>query len=213
MKTALALPLLLLAAVVTTARPANASPWPADPPAGWVEDSSLAQGQMAQLKSLPQTKSVSATIFVSPEHDAQLTLMTWNLDLTPISKDTMEQFDAGMAQGAAEKATQHVSDGRYFANNQLIGTSTDKLNGLRIVYKRIYGLDKDGIVHMVSAICTTSGGPNPCDAAQASLRLELPNPANIEDAETKDNVKQIGMAVGVVIAVLLVIWGTRRFRR
>ncbi len=211
MKTALALPLLLLAAL-TTARSASASPWPAEPPPGWVEDASLAQGQMAQLKSLPQTKSVSATIFVSPEHDAQLTHMTWTLDLTPISKDTMEQIDAGMAQGAAEKATQHVSDGRYFANNQMIGTSTDKLDGLRIVYERIYGLDKDGVVHMVSAICTTSGGPNPCDAAQASLRLDLPNAANIEDAETKDNVKQIGIAVGVVIAVLLVIWGTRRFR-
>lgn len=210
MKTAL--PLLLLAAL-TIARPASASPWPADPPAGWIEDSTLAQGQMAQLKSLPQTKSVSATIFVSPEHDAQLTLMTWNLDLTPISKDTMEQFDAGMAQGAAEKATQHIDDGRHFANNQLIGTSTDKMNGLIIEYKRIYGLDKDGIVHMVSAICTTSGGPNPCKAAQASLRLDLPNAANIDEAESKDSVKQIGIAVGVVIAVLLVIWGTRRFRR
>ena len=211
MKTALAL-LLLAAAVVTTARPASASPWPADPPPGWIEDASLAQGQMAQLKTLPQTKSISATIFVSPEHDAQLTLMMWNLELTPISKATLEQFDGGMAQGAAEKVTQHVSDGRYFANNQMIGTSTDKLNGLRIVYKRIYGLDKDGIVHMVSAICTTSGGPSACDAAQASLRLDLPNAADIEDAETKSNLEQVGIAVGIVIAVLLVIWGTRRFR-
>jgi len=211
MKTALALPVLLLAAV-TFARTAGASPWPADPPPGWVEDSSLAQGQMAQLKSLPQTKSVSATIFVSPEHDAQLTIMTWNLELEPISKATLEQFDGGMAMGASEKATQHISDGRYFANNQMIGTSTDKLNGLRIVYKRIYGLDKDGIVHMVSAICTTSGGPSPCDAAQASLRLDLPDAADINDAETKSDVKQLGIAVGIVLGVVLVIWGTRRFR-
>ncbi|HSN29606.1 MAG TPA: hypothetical protein VLT45_25140 [Kofleriaceae bacterium] len=207
MKTALALLALLLATATSVA-----SPWPATPPPGWTEDSSLATTEMAQLKSLPQTKSVEATIFVSPEHDAQLTLMKWNLDLTPISKDTLKQFDGGMAQGAAEKATKHVSDGRYFQNNQMIGTSTDELNNLRIVYKRIYGLDKDGIVHMVSAICTTSGGPNPCDAAQASLRLDLPNAANLDEAETKDTAKQVGIAVGVVIAVLLVIWGTRRFR-
>ena len=209
MKTALALAFPLLLAIAASA---GASPWPADPPPGWVEDTSLASGQMAQLKSLPQTKSVSATIFVSPERDAQLTLMKWNLDLTPISKDTLEQFDGGMAHGAAEKASVHVSDGRYFSNNQMIGTSTDKLNNLRIVYKRIYGVDKDGLVHMVSAICTTNGAANPCDASLASLRLDLPNAANLDDAETKDSIKQIGIAVGVVIAVLLVIWGTRRFR-
>lgn len=209
MKTRLALTLLLLATATATSL---ASPWPTTPPPGWIEDSSLATTEMAQLKSLPQTKSIEATIFVSPEHDAQLTLMNWSLELTPISKDTLEQFDGGMARGAAEKATKHVSDSRYFQNNQMIGTSTDKLNNLSIVYKRIYGLDKDGIVHMVSAICTTSGGPNPCDAAQASLRLDLPNAADLDAAETKDTAKQVGIAVGVVIAVLLVIWGTRRFR-
>ncbi|MBV8757135.1 MAG: hypothetical protein JO257_07675 [Deltaproteobacteria bacterium] len=208
MKTAL--PILLLG---LAARAATASPWPATPPPGWVEDAALASGQMAQLKSLPQTKSIEATIYVSPERDAQLTMMVWSLELTPISKDAINQFDQGMAQGAAEKATAHLSDSRTFDNNQIIGDSVDQLNALTIHYKRIYGLDKDGIVHMVSAICTKQGAAlGPCDTALASLHLDLPNAADIESAEAKDSVKQIGIAVGVVIAVLLVIWGTRRFR-
>lgn len=207
MKTALPLLALLLATATSVA-----SPWPANVPPGWTEDRSLATAELAQLRGLPQTKAVEVTIFVSPERDAQLTLMKWNVELSPVSRDTIKEFDQGMAEGAAEKATRHLTDARSFANNQMIGTSTDELNNLRITYKRIYGLDKDGIVHMVSAICTTSGAPNPCDATQASLHLDLPDAADLDAAEARDNIKQIGFVVGLVLAVILVIWTTRRRR-
>ena len=56
--------------------------------------------------------------------------------------------------GAAEHATRHVTDERHVVGNQLHGSSIDELNELFVHYERIYGVDKQGVVHVISAICT-----------------------------------------------------------
>jgi hypothetical protein len=192
---------------------AAASPWPAQVPDGWTEDAGLAATELAQLRGLPQTKNIEATIFVSPARDAQLTLMKWDLKLDHTSKAAIEAFDGGMAQGAAEHATRHVSDEHHVVGDQLHGSSIDEQNELRIHYERIYGIDKQGIVHMVSAICTARPGAlGPCENAQGTLSLRVDNAATLSSEDDPNSPYQIGVAVGVVFAVIVVVWATRRFR-
>jgi len=192
---------------------AAADPWPAQVPDGWTEDSGLAATELAQLRSLPQTKNVEATIYVSPARDAQLTLMRWDLKLDHTTRAAIDAFDGGMAQGAAEKATRHVSDERHVVGNQLHGSSIDELNELRVHYERIYGVDKQGVVHMISAICTARAGAlGPCQDAQRTLTLKIADAAELSSDDDPDSPYQIGVAVGIVFAVLVVVWATRRFR-
>lgn len=100
---------------------ASAEPWPVQVPDGWVEQKALADAQLGKLKSVPGTVRGEGTIFLSPDSDAQLTILRWDLELGSTSKETVEQFDKGMTTGASEQATRHVSDDRHFVAQQ-IGT-------------------------------------------------------------------------------------------
>lgn len=193
---------------------AAASPWPAQVPDGWTEDAALATAELAQLRSLPQTRSIEATIFVSPARDAQLTLMKWDLELDHTSKAAVKAFDGGMAKGAAEHATRHVTDERHVVGDQLHASSVDELDELRVQYERIYGVDKQGIVHMTSAICTGRvGALAACEDAQKTLTLQIANAAGLSSDDDPNSPYQIGVAVGSGLGVLVVLWTTRRFRR
>jgi hypothetical protein len=88
-------------------------------PDGWAEQKSLADAQLGKLKSVPGTVRGEGTIFLSPDGDAQLTILRWDLELGSTSKETVEQFDKGMTTGASEQATRHVSDDRHFVAQQM----------------------------------------------------------------------------------------------
>jgi hypothetical protein len=188
---------------------ASAEPWPVQVPAGWVEQRALADAQLAKLKSVPGTVRGEGTIFVSPEGDAQLTLLRWDLQLDSTSKDTVEQFDKGMTYGSSQQATRHLSDGRHFVAQQMRANTTDEVNGLRVHQERVYGVDKAGVIHLVSAICTAAPGAlEPCEAAQSTLSLQL---ADAADFGGEDLPYKIGYALGGVLAAIGVIWLLRRF--
>jgi len=189
---------------------ASAEPWPVQVPSGWVEQRALADAQLGQLKSVPGTVRGDGTIFVSPEGDAQLTILRWDLKLESSSKETVEQFDKGMTYGSSEKATRHVSDGRHFVAQQMRASSVDEVNGLRVHQERVYGVDKSGVIHLASAICTAAPGAlGPCEAAQATLTLQLADAADFGAGE--DMAYKIGYAVGGVLTVMALIWLLRRF--
>ena len=190
---------------------AGAEPWPMQVPAGWVEHRDAAEGQLAKLRSVPGTVRGEGTIFLSPEGDAQLTILRWDIKLDHATREAVEQFDRGMTAGASEAATHHVSDGRHFVAQQLRASSVDEVNQLRVHQERVYGVDHGGVIHLVSAICTAAPAAlGPCEAAQATLTLQLADAATFDEAH-EDLAYKVGYAVGGVLSVMLVIWVIRRF--
>ena len=66
---------------------------------------------------------------------------------------------------------------------------------------------------MISAICTARAGAlGPCQDAQRTLTLKIADAAELSSDDDPDSPYQIGVAVGIVFAVLVVVWTTRRFR-
>jgi hypothetical protein len=191
---------------------ASADPWPVQVPSGWTEQRALADAQLGKLKSVPGTVRGDGTIFVSPEGDAQLTILRWDLKLDSSSKETVEQFDKGMTYGASQNATRHVSDGRHFVAQQMRADSTDEVGGLRMHQERVYGVDKSGVIHLVSAICTAAPGAlGPCESAQATLTLQIADAADFGAGDSM--AYKIGYGLGGVLTVMGLIWLVRRFRR
>ncbi len=189
---------------------ASADPWPMQVPAGWVEQKEAAAAQMGKLRSVPGTIRGDGTIFTPPEGGAQLTILVWDLKLDNSARETVEQFDKGMTAGAAESAQTHISDGRHFVAQQMRASAVDEVMGMRVHQERIYGVDKDGVIHLVSAICTAAPTAlGPCEAAQATLSLQVSNAADFGAGE--DMADKIGYAVGGVLTVMVLIWVLRRF--
>lgn len=189
---------------------ASAEPWPVQVPAGWVEQRELADSQLTALKQVPGTVRGDGTIFVSPEGDAQLTILRWDIKLDSSSKETVEQFDKGMTFGASEKATRHVSDGRHFVAQQMRGSSVDEVSGLRVHQERVYGADKSGVIHLVSAICTAAPAAlGACESVQSTLTLQVADAADFGAGDAL--AYKIGYGVGGVLTVMAIIWLLRRF--
>ena len=191
---------------------ASAEPWPVQVPDGWAEQKSLADAQLGKLKSVPGTVRGEGTIFLSPDGDAQLTILRWDLELGSTSKETVEQFDKGMTTGASEQATRHVSDDRHFVAQQMRASSVDEVKGLQVHQERVYGVDASGVIHLVSAICTAAPSAlGPCEEVQRTLSLSLPNAADFGASDDKDMAYKIGYALGGVLTVMGLIWLVRRF--
>jgi hypothetical protein len=192
---------------------AAAGPWPVDVPADWTEHRDLAEAQLGALKSVPQMKHVEVTIFLSPANDAQLTLMNLDVELNDGSRAQLEAFDRGMATGAAKAASRHVTDRRHVSGNRMFATSVDELNGMRIHYERIYGVDSHDLVHVASAICTAPPGAlAACEDIQKTLHLDLADAQEIDAQEIKDEslAYKLGYAFGGIAAAAGLLWLIRR---
>jgi hypothetical protein len=191
---------------------ASAEPWPVHVPDGWVEQKALADAQLGKLMQVPGTVRGEGTFFLSPDGDAQLTILRWDLKLDSSSKDTVEQFDKGMTAGASRQATRHVSDGRHFVAQQMRASSIDEVKGLQVHQERVYGVDTSGVIHLVSAICTAAPSAlGPCESVQSTLMLSLANAADFGASDDKDMAYNIGYGVGGVLTVMGLIWLVRRF--
>jgi hypothetical protein len=189
---------------------AAAAPWGVEVPPGWTEHRDLADSHISALKSVPQMKHVEVTIFLSPQNDAQLTLMNLDVELNDASRTQLEGFDRGMATGAGNTASHHVSDSRHVSGKRMTATSIDELNGLRIHYERVYGVDSHDVIHVVSAICTAPPASiGACEDIQKTLHLDLADSQEIKDESLA---YKLGYGLGGIAAMAGLIWLVRRRR-
>ena len=209
--------LAALVVVLGVAR-ASAAPWSIELPPGYVEQPGAGADQIARLRALKSTISIDVQVYLSPDGDVQLTRMTWltKFDDGP-TRGKLEQMDRGVVSGAAKSASKHISDSRHWVGDQLVGESIDEANDIVVHQRRLYSVDANGTVHLLSVLC---GGPADklaaCLASQQRMQLVLPNAAKLEEAREKTAYElgyMAGQVVGVLGIILLVIWLVVRRRK
>jgi hypothetical protein len=207
---------LVIAVALLTVSTAHAAPWSFELPEGYTELPGAADAQLRTMRAMPRTLSVDGQIYVSPDQTVQLTRLTWDSDLTGGGgKLGIENLDEGMVQGAARHATKHISDSRHWVGDQLVAESIDDKGGIRIVQRKLYSADTNGVLHVLLLFCA---GPadnlGTCERAQQTMQLTLPNQAALPDKsprEERDVAYRIGQITGVVLIVALLVWLVRKY--
>jgi hypothetical protein len=211
---------IIIAAIVLGAATATAAPWSFELPAGYTELPGVADSQLAQLREIPNTVSVDAQFYMSPDRNVQLTRMTWLMNMAGATRARVIHADEAAVAGASSVATTHVSDTRHWVGDQLVAESVDLDSSDRVVRRTLYSVDTSDVLHIVMLICT---GPadqlGECEHAQQTLQLTLPNQATLEEktasprsADEHDLAYQIGRVIGFVGMLALIIWLVRRSR-
>jgi hypothetical protein len=206
---------LVIVLVLSIAATATAAPWSFELPAGYTELPGAADGQLAQLRSMPNTQSVDAQIYMSPDGSVQLTRMTWATKMDDgASKKFVVSMDKGVVAGASQQATKHISDSRHWVGDQLVAESTDDKAGVRVVQRRLYSADTSDVLHILMVICAGEAGQlAECEKAQQTMQLTLPNQAALPQTAHKPVAYLIGQVVGGLLVAAVVIWLVRRRRR
>jgi hypothetical protein len=204
--------------VMALAASAVAAPWSLELPAGYTEQTGIAEEQLAALRKIPRTVSADAQVYVSADGKVRLTRLTWlsQFDVAP-TRGGLESMERGVAAGAAKQATKHISDAHRFEGDVLAAEQVDEVNGERVVQRRLYAVDTSRVVHLFIVTCA---GPADqlaaCERAQASMQLTLPNQAKLTTGaprEEKDPAYIAGYITGIALVVVVVAWFVWRQRR
>jgi hypothetical protein len=178
---------LALVVVVAAARAAAAVP--VDVPAGWVEQpKSVADSGLDRIRAVPGTRSIDATVYFSPDSDAQLTVMTWTWKRErAATRSEVTQVDEGIESGSRKQAPEHVSTARRFDGDQLVVDEIDGRAGVRVHQVRRHGIDADGVTHTLVVTCVGAAAAIAgCEAAQRGVRLVVPEQVAFADAGADD---------------------------
>lgn len=213
--------LLFVLVMIAAAAPyAHAAPWSFELPEGYTEQPGAADGELAQLRSVPRTVSADAQVYLSADGSVRLTRMTWlsQFDVPP-TRGAIESMERDIAAGNARGANRAVSQQASFADDQLVADQVLELERLRVDMRRIYAADTANVVHMFTVICA---GPADeladCEKAQDTMQLVLPNQAAIGAKSTEEE-RGAGLALvlalsgAALVAIVAVFWLVRRSRK
>ena len=213
---------LAVAMLLCAATSAQAAPWSVELPDGYVEQPGAADAELVELRKQEGTVGVDAQVYAHPDGKS-LTRMSWQFRLdAPATPTMLELIDKGVVSGAAEEGGKHISDTRQISGDQLVAESRDEDEGLLVIQRKLYAVDKSGVMHMLMVVC--AGAPDKiadCEKAQQSMQLTLPNQAPLVSKAAAKAAREarnppaylIGKIVGGVLAAMLIVWLIDRARR
>lgn len=208
---------LVVMAILAAASPATAADYSVNVPAGWTEAPPEAFAKdLESVRKTTGVQHVAGTIYISPNEDAQMTLMHTRMTVFgDTDRGNIEMFDKGLVKGAAGNAVRHISDSREFVAGRLHGDSIDEAaGGMQMVGSRIIGVDKDELVHLLSASCLGTAGSDSlaaCVTAQKSMTLYIPNEVAIGSSSGKHDLPYLlGKIVGGLAVAAFLVWLIRR---
>src|SRR5262245_3060756 len=180
------------AIVVCAVATVDAAPWSIELPADYIEQPAQSAADIAALRSRADTISVDAQVYLSPDSTVMLRRLTWLVKMSsPLSRDVIVEFDREAVGAPASDATR-VTDEHRWVGDQLVADTVDDLRGKRVHQRRLYSADTLGTVHLLSVTCLgTAEQLRPCEQAQHTMQLTLPEPAKIpEHAKPKRKDKE-----------------------
>ena len=201
---------------VCAATTAQAAPWSFALPEGYVEEAGVTADDVAALRALRGTVAADEQLFVSPDEQVVLVRLTWSTkDDAPVSRELLIDLDR---KGSHQSESVHLSDDRHWVGEQLVAESVESIKGKRLHQRRLYSVDTTGVIHVFAVTCIGSANQlAPCEKAQQSMQLKLPNeakvPARTKRSSGKSMLQIVGGAAFAALVLGLIAWVIQSAKR
>ncbi|NVB79022.1 MAG: hypothetical protein HOV81_11540 [Kofleriaceae bacterium] len=166
------------------------------------------------MRAVPGTVDVSGRAWISPNAEAQATLIDWAFQHGTPGRKLLLETERGAVSGQRGEGTEHVSDNAHFEGDMLVAQSTDKIEGQLVHAERRYVVDASGVVHVAMLVCTGQGEwLSSCEAAQQTLSPGVDAVAIPDDADRGLTPYQLGRITGMICGAGVLAWLVWRFAR